>query len=100
MDTPRLSILIPNFNNGRQSAFNEDLNFIEDLIRSLVTTLADDPTSLEIIIADDGSTDDSLATLHKWASRKWPKGWREGTPIFRLIELEHCGILSIVANRL
>lgn len=100
MPVPCVSILIPNFNNGRESSVQGDRNFIEGLIRSLIRTLADDPTPLEIIIADDGSTDDSLKTLRKWAGRRWPNGARQGEPIFRLIELEHCGVLSTVANRL
>ena len=67
MATPRLSILIPNFNNGRESSRGGARDFIDDLFTSLSSTLADDPTPLEIIVADDGSTDDSLATCRRWA---------------------------------
>jgi SAM-dependent methyltransferase/GT2 family glycosyltransferase len=93
---PRVSILIPNYNNGRESAKDGRRDFIADLFQSLWDTLEHDPTPLEIIVADDGSTDDSLATCRTWAERTW----RGGQPFCRLIELEHTGILSIVANRL
>lgn len=99
MDRPRVSILIPNFNNGRRSARNGRRDFIDDLLRSLLRTLEHDSTPLEIIVADDGSTDDSLETCRRWAARTWP-GWRQGQPFCRLIEREHCGVLSVVANLL
>lgn len=67
-----------------------------DLLQSLHDTLADDPTPLEIIALDDGSTDDSLDTLRAWSKRTW----RRGQQFVKLIEAEHCGILSITANRL
>lgn len=94
-DEPLLSILIPNFNNGRGSSKDGGRDFIADLFRSIESTLADDSTPVEIIIADDGSTDDSLETCRAWAE----KPWRGGT-FCRLIELEHSGCLSAVANRL
>ncbi len=98
---PRVSILIPNFNNGRKSSVSGDRNFIEELLQSLVETLADDPTEIEIIVQDDGSTDDSLATCREWATRKWSHGWRAGRPILaKFIERPHCGVLSVVANSL
>lgn len=93
---PRLSILIPNFNNGVQSSNDGVTDLIADLLESLHATLAEDPTSLEIIAFDDGSTDDSLATLREWSKKSWP----DGQPFLRLIESEHCGVLSINANRL
>jgi glycosyltransferase involved in cell wall biosynthesis/SAM-dependent methyltransferase len=96
---PRVSILIPNYNNGRESSETGERNFIDDLFRSLMKTLQDDPTRLEILVADDGSTDDSLATCRAWAARTW-EGWRAGQPFCRLFEYEHTGVLSIVANRL
>lgn len=71
-------------------------DFIGDLFESLRQTLQDDPVPLEIIVADDGSTDDSLETCRAWAARSW----RGGEPFCRLIELPHCGVLSLVANRL
>lgn len=93
---PRLSILIPNYNNGRASSIDGRIDFLGDLLQSLHDTLCDDPTPLEIIIHDDGSTDDSLETARVWAR----KTWRGGEPFCRLAEAEHTGILSIVANRM
>lgn len=100
MDAPILSILIPNFDNGRASSGERDFDFLGELLRSLESTLADDPTPLEILVADDGSTDDSLETCRAWARRAWPRGPRAGAPFLRLFEHEHCGVLSVVANRL
>jgi GT2 family glycosyltransferase len=94
---PRVSILIPNFDNGRASSVSGDRDFLGDLLASLEATLTDDPTPVEIVIADDGSTDDSLETARAWSERTW-SGWRSGRPFCRLIELEHCGVLSRVAN--
>ncbi|MCA9291890.1 MAG: methyltransferase domain-containing protein, partial [Phycisphaerales bacterium] len=51
---------------------------------------------LEIIVADDGSTDSSVDTCRAWAQRTWP----DGRPFCRLIEMDHVGVLSVVANRL
>lgn len=99
--TPRVSILIPNFNNGRKSSVSGERDFISELLQSLIDTLADDPTPIEIIVQDDGSTDDSLATCRAWAKRTWPSGWREGQPLLtKFIERPHCGVLSVVANSL
>jgi GT2 family glycosyltransferase len=91
---PRVSILIPNFDNGRQSSASGDRNFIGDLLESLHETLADEPTPFELIVYDDGSTDDSLQTLRTWANRTWP----DGRPFMDLIEAEHCGVLAKTAN--
>lgn len=88
--TPRVSILIPNFNNGRGSSRGGAVDLIGDLLASLRDTLAGDPTPVEIIAYDDGSTDDSLPTLRRWAADGFLK----------LIEAEHCGVLSKTANRL
>lgn len=96
MTTPRLSILIPNFNNGPASSIDGKTDLIGDLLQSLWDTLADDPTPLEILAFDDGSTDESLQTLRGWSE----KTWRGGEPFLTLMEDEHCGILSITANKL
>ncbi|MEM6392560.1 MAG: methyltransferase domain-containing protein [Planctomycetota bacterium] len=100
MTTPRVSILIPNYNNGRQSSRDGQTDLIGDLLASLRKTLADDPTPLEIIATDDGSTDDSLETLRREAATPWQSGWRAGRPMMRLLEREHCGVLSVIANEL
>lgn len=96
MTAPRVSILIPNYNNGRASSRTGSRDFLADLFRSLHATLERDPTPLEIIVADDGSTDDSLETCRQWARRIW----RDGQPFCRLIELPHSGIVSRVMNQL
>jgi glycosyltransferase involved in cell wall biosynthesis/SAM-dependent methyltransferase len=96
---PRVSILIPNYNNGRQSSKTGGRDFIGDLFRSLRDTLRDDPTPVEILVADDGSTDDSLATCREWTTKTWG-GWRGEQPFCRLFEFQHTGVLSIIANRL
>jgi glycosyltransferase involved in cell wall biosynthesis/SAM-dependent methyltransferase len=93
---PRVSILIPNYNNGKASSIDSKTDLIADLLQSLHDTLHDDPTPLQIIAYDDGSTDDSLDTLRSWSK----KSWRNGQPFLKLIEAEHTGILSIGANRL
>ncbi len=94
--TPRVSILIPNYNNGIQTSLGQKHDLIGQLLDSLCKTLGDDPTPLEILAFDDGSTDDSLATLRDWATRTW----RGGQPFLRLMEAPHCGVLSITANKL
>lgn len=93
---PRVSVLIPNYNNGKASSRDGQTDLIADLLQSLHDTLHDDPTPLEIIAYDDGSTDDSLQTLRDWSK----KNWRGGQPFLTLIEAEHCGVLSVGANRL
>lgn len=94
MRPPRVSILIPNFNNGRQSSKSGQQDLLGDLLKSLRETLKADATPFEIIAYDDGSTDDSLATLREWSRMTWP----DGRPFLELIEAEHCGYLSRVAN--
>ena len=96
MTTARLSILIPNFNNGVASSKDGKTDLIGDLLQSLWDTLKDDPTPLEILAFDDGSTDDSLATLRAWSE----KTWRGGETFLTLMEAPHCGVLSITANKL
>ncbi len=95
--TPRVSILIPNFNNGRESSKSGDYDFIGRLLWSLMETLRDDPTPFEVLALDDGSSDDSLATLRDWAANKT---WADGRQVLELIEREHCGVLSVTANEL
>lgn len=97
MTCPRVSILIPNFNNGRASSRSGQRDFIRDLLESLETTLRDDPTPFEVLAFDDGSTDDSIDTLRDWAAnRTWP----DGRPFLTLTEAPHCGVLAITANKL
>ena len=93
---PRVSILIPNYNNGTASSIDGKTDLLGDLLQSLYDTLQNDPTPLEIIAYDDGSTDDSLDTLRTWSK----KTWRDGQAFLKLIEAKHTGILSIGANRL
>lgn len=98
---PRATVIIPNYNNGRASSRDGSRDFLGELLASLESTLRDDPTDLEILIADDGSTDDSLATARAWSARGWPAGTaRAGRPVVRLVELEHSGVLSKVLNAL
>ena len=97
MSEPRVSILIPNFNNGKESSRDGKHDMINDLMLSLYNTLINETTAFEIIAYDDGSTDDSLKTLQKWAQTTW----NDGTPVLsKLITAEHCGILSVNANKL
>lgn len=90
----RVSILIPNYNNGRQSSRSGNKDFIGELLQSLHDTLSSDPTPFEVIVFDDGSTDDSLETLRAWSRRTWPSG----RPFLELIEAPHCGVLAKTAN--
>ncbi len=86
---PRVSILIPNFNNGRASSATGRDDLIGELLTSLEQTLANDPTPREILAYDDGSTDDSLDTLRQWHERGF---------IDELIVESHCGVLAKTAN--
>ena len=96
---PRASVIIPNFNNGRASSRDGSRDFLGALLESLERTLAHDPTDLEIVIGDDGSTDDSLETARQWSRRTWATGTvRAGRPIVRLLEFPHSGVLSKVLN--
>lgn len=87
---PRVSILIPNFNNGRESSRDQAVDLIGDLLQSLRDTLKNETTPFEVIAYDDGSTDDSLATLRRWRDDGF----------LQLIEAPHCGVLAKTANKL
>lgn len=94
---PRVSILIPNFNNGRASSRSGQRDFIADLLHSLEETLRDETAPFEVLAFDDGSTDDSIDTLREWAAnRTWP----DGRPFLTLNEAPHCGVLAVTANKL
>jgi GT2 family glycosyltransferase/SAM-dependent methyltransferase len=95
MPSPVVSIIIPNFDNGRESS-RSGRDLLGALFESLDATLATEPVSFEILVADDGSHDDSLATCRRWAVRTRP----DGSPWLRLIERPHCGVLSRVLNEL
>ena len=88
------SIIIPNFDNGRGSSLDGETDLLGDLLESIRSTLEDDPTPVEILIADDGSSDDSLETARAWSRIEW----RDGRPFCRLIEMKHSGVLSRVLN--
>ena len=92
--SPRVSILIPNYNNGSSSSKSGKRDFIGELLHSLHDTLVLDPTSFEVIAYDDGSTDTSLDTLRSWSHKQWP----DGRPFLELIEAQHCGVLAKTAN--
>ncbi len=87
---PRVSILIPNFNNGRASSRGQAVDLIGDLLESLRVTLKNEVTAFEVIAYDDGSTDDGLATLRRWRDDGF----------LQLIEAPHCGVLAKTANHL
>jgi GT2 family glycosyltransferase len=95
---PTATVIIPNYNNGRASSRDGTRDFLGELLSNLEATLWDDPTDLEIVVGDDGSTDDSLATARAWAARTWTRGPRAGKPFLRLLEFGHSGILSKVLN--
>jgi len=56
--TPLLSILVANYNNGR---------FLPSMLESV---FAQTYTNWELIVVDDGSTDDSLDVLRQWADER------------------------------
>ena len=95
---PTATVIIPNYNNGRASSRDGSRDFLGALLENLEATLWDDATDLEIVIGDDGSTDDSLATARLWAARTWTRGPRAGQPFLRLLEFSHSGVLSKVLN--
>ena len=96
MSPRRVSVIVPNFNNGRTSSRDGQRDLLGELFASLECTIGSDPALLEILVADDGSTDDSLATARAWAAKRRT----DGSPFLRLIELNHSGVLSSVLNRL
>ncbi|MEO8352984.1 MAG: glycosyltransferase family 2 protein [Chthoniobacteraceae bacterium] len=65
---PRISLVTPNYNYG---------HFIEATIRSV---LDQDYANLEYIVLDDGSTDDSVETIRRYANRlaHWETGANRG----------------------
>jgi len=93
---PVASIIIPNYENGRQSSVDGKVDLLGDLLESLERTLAGEVVPHEILILDDGSCDDSLATARRWSERIGP----DGRAFCRLIEQEHSGVLSVALNRL
>jgi glycosyltransferase involved in cell wall biosynthesis len=93
MAAPKVSIIIPNFDNGRASS-RSGRDLLGELFASLQRTLAAESVPFEILVADDGSTDDSLETCRAWSQRRWA----DGRPFLRLIELDHSGVLSRVLN--
>lgn len=96
MTRPRVSILIPNFNNGVESSLDGRTDLIGDLLRSLRETLHDDPTPFELMVNDDASTDDSIETLRDWSSKAWP----DGRPFLTLVESPHEGAIAKANNRM
>jgi GT2 family glycosyltransferase len=75
LSTPSVSILMPNMNNAL-------------VLEDVLTKLAENTTypDVEIVISDDGSTDDSLSILRRWRdSGRWSS--------FKLLEREHAGII-------
>ncbi|MEC9232744.1 MAG: glycosyltransferase, partial [Planctomycetota bacterium] len=67
--SPEASIIIPNFNNGRQSARDRSTDLLGDLLASIERTLGRALSRTEVLVADDGSTDDSLETARRWVGR-------------------------------
>ena len=82
MSSPLVSLVVPNMNNGPAL----DL-FFRTLERN--TTYR----NVEVVVADDGSTDTSLQVLRRWrASGRFPS--------FTLIEREHSGIVDTLNEAL
>ena len=93
---PEASIIIPNYNNGRKSSLDGQTDLLGDLLHSIDRVFAHQRSRVEVVIADDGSTDDSLETARAWAARP---GGAESLSC-RLIESDHSGVLSSVLNQL
>lgn len=93
---PEASIIIPNYNNGCESSLDGQTDLLGDLLRSIEKAFAHQFSRVEVLIGDDGSTDDSLQTARAWAAGR---GGEESLPC-RLIECEHSGVLSSMLNRL
>ena len=75
MNAPKVSLLMPNMNN--EPLLDE---FFEKLKRH--TTYP----NVEVVVVDDGSTDDSRAILRRWRD--------EGPWDFKLIEQENAGVIA------
>ncbi len=54
---PQASIVVPSYNHGR---------FLEETLGSALAT----PLDVELVVVDDGSTDDSVALLEAWSRRE------------------------------
>jgi glycosyltransferase involved in cell wall biosynthesis len=71
-DTPLVSVVIPNYNYGRY------------LGQAIDSVLAQTYPRLEVIVVDDGSTDDSVGVLTKYASRvRWIRQRNQGVSAAR-----------------
>ena len=73
---PIVSVVIPNYNNSKY------------VIDSISSVLSQTYTHTEIIVIDDGSTDDSLTKIRSFGGR------------IRLIEQEHQGAASARNGRI
>ena len=71
---PLISVIIPNYNYGR---------YLHDAIQSVLSQTCD---NFEIIVVDDGSTDNSAAVVKSFGNR------------VKLIEQEQMGV-SVARNR-
>lgn len=82
METPLISVVVPNYNYGR---------FLEECLDSLASqTLA--PEAFEVLVSDDGSTDDSAARVAAWAERR-------PAVSLRFLPGSHTGRPGLVRNR-
>src|SRR5205085_5855032 len=77
MSGPLVSVLIPCFNGGR---------FIEETLRSV---LSQDYGRLEVIVVDDGSTDNSVAVVKQFPNVKLIQQANTGVTIARNVALAH-----------
>lgn len=82
MDTPHLSVVIPNYNYGR---------FLEECLDSLACQSLDH-RAFEVLVADDGSTDDSAVRVAAWTTRS-------STLLPRFLPGAHVGKPGAVRNR-
>lgn len=73
---PRVSLVMPNYDNGP----------VLDLVLERLAANTDYP-NLELIVVDDGSTDESLEIVRRWReTARFPE--------LRLIEREHAGVVA------
>ena len=70
MSSPRISVVVPFYNNG---------DVLGDCLQSIASQTF---TDLEVIMVDDGSTDNGTEVARKWA---------ESDPRFRLVHSDHGG---------